>query len=156
MTTRTFPVEGMTCAACASTVENTAKKVEGVNQASVNLASEKLNVEIEENFNPERLEEAIDASGYKVLLPKQITKTFEVEGMTCASCASTIEKTAQKLTGMSEASVNLASEKMTVTFDPMALSVREISDAVHASGYEATPEREEAVQVDTSADEEKE
>lgn len=156
MTTRTFPVEGMTCAACASTVENTAKKVEGVNQASVNLASEKLNVEIEENFNPERLEEAIDASGYKVLLPKQITKTFEVEGMICASCASTIEKTAQKLTGMSEASVNLASEKMTVTFDPMALSVREISDAVHASGYEATPEREEAVQVDTSADEEKE
>lgn len=152
MSTQTFPIEGMTCASCAATVENTAEKVHGVKEASVNLASEKLKVETDDTFNSGELEQSIDASGYKVIMPENVKRTFEVDGMTCASCAQTVEKTAQKLKGMEKASVNLASEKMTVTYNPLELSVREISDAVHRSGYEAKPEREE--QMDVAQEEE--
>lgn len=156
MSTKTFPIEGMTCAACASTVENTAKKVSGVIHSSVNLASEKLKIEVDNSFKIEELEQQIDSNGYKVIVPQNVTKTFTIEGMTCASCASNVEKTASKLFGMEKASVNLASEKMTVVYNPLELSVRDISDAVHRSGYEAIPQQEEQVTLNEGTEEEKE
>lgn len=156
MSTKTFPIEGMTCAACASTVENTAKKVSGVIHSSVNLASEKLKIEVDNSFKIEELEQQIDSNGYKVIVPQNVTKTFTIEGMTCASCAANVEKTASKLFGMEKASVNLASEKMTVVYNPLELSVRDISDAVHRSGYEAIPQQEEQVTLNEGTEEEKE
>ncbi|SFC69255.1 Cu+-exporting ATPase [Alkalibacterium subtropicum] len=148
METKSYPIEGMTCASCASTVEKTAQKLAGVTDASVNLASEKLNIKVEEGaFDPEELERQIDATGYKMVMPQYVTKTFDIEGMTCASCSSTVEKTAVKLSGMEKASVNLASEKMSVTYNPLELSVRDISDAISRSGYKAVPKEEEQVEI---------
>ena len=46
----TLPITGMTCANCVATVERSIKKVEGVNQAVVNLSSERATVE----FNPDQ------------------------------------------------------------------------------------------------------
>lgn len=144
MNSKSYPIEGMTCASCASTVEKTAGKVTGVVEASVNLASEKLNLKVDQkSFDPESLEKEIDATGYTVVMPQMITKTFDIEGMTCASCSATVEKTASKLEGMEAASVNLASEKMSVTYNPLHLSVRDISDAISQSGYKAIPKEEE-------------
>ncbi len=57
MNSKSYPIEGMTCASCASTVEKTAGKVTGVVEASVNLASEKLNLKVDQkSFDPESLE----------------------------------------------------------------------------------------------------
>ena len=155
METKSYPIEGMTCASCASTVEKTAQNLTGVLEASVNLASEKLNIKVEEDsFDPKELEKQIDATGYTVVMPQYVTKTFDVEGMTCASCSSTVEKTAAKLNGMERASVNLASEKMSVTYNPLELSVRDISDAISGSGYKAIPKEED--QVDITGPDEKE
>lgn len=156
METKSYPIEGMTCASCAQTVEKTAQKLTGVTEASVNLASEKLNIKVEQGtFDPEELEKQIDATGYKVVMPQFVTKTFDVEGMTCASCSSTVEKTASKLSGMEKASVNLASEKMSVTYNPLELSVRDISDAISRTGYKAIPKEEEQVEITGSAETEK-
>ncbi|WP_161878406.1 heavy metal translocating P-type ATPase [Alkalibacterium sp. MB6] len=152
MTTKTYPIEGMTCAACASTVEKTARKVSGVLEASVNLASEKLNLEVETGFDPDVLQRQIDASGYTVVMPQFVKKTFYIEGMTCASCSATVEKVTGRLEGVEMASVNLAAEKMTVSYNPVQLSVREITDAVNKSGYKAIPQNEEQEEV-TSPDE---
>lgn len=154
MSTQTFPIEGMTCASCAQTVEKTAKKVNGVKKATVNLASEKLKIETDDSFTSDQLKMAIDKSGYTVVMPENVQKTFIIEGMTCASCAQTVEKTAQKVKGMESVSVNLASEKMTVTYNPLECSVREISDAIHESGYEARPEHEEAANMQVMEEEE--
>lgn len=160
MSTKSYPVEGMTCASCSATVEKTAGKIEGVKKATVNLASEKLTLEVDEaSFNPKTLEQQIDATGYTVVMPQMVTKTFDIEGMTCASCSATVEKTAGKLNGMETASVNLAAEKMTVTYNPLNLSVRDISDAINQTGYKAVPrgednEREEAVQEQEESKEE--
>ena len=144
MNTKSYAIEGMTCAACASNVERTAKKVSGVVEASVNLAADKLNLKIDETqFDAENLAQEIDASGYTVVMPQLVTRSFDVEGMTCASCSATVEKTAGKMDGMEKASVNLATEKLTVTYNPLTLSVRDIADAVSKSGYQAHLEQED-------------
>lgn len=68
--------------------------------------------------------------------------------MTCASCAQTIEKATHKLTGVNTSSVNLATEKMVVEYDPSRLNISDITQAVSDSGYEAHEERATADTVD--------
>src|SRR5512135_318686 len=61
--------------------------------------------------------------------------TLPVTGMTCANCAATIERNVRKLPGVSLANVNLASEKLTVAFDPALLDERGIIARVEKIGY---------------------
>ena len=60
-----------------------------------------------------------------------------LEGMTCASCATRIEKRLNKVEGVS-ATVNFASEQAAVTFDPGQVSVEDLIGAVEAAGYHAS------------------
>ena len=141
MENKSFAIEGMTCASCAQTVEKAAKKVRGVTQASVNLATEKLSIEYDEpTFSVENLQKAVDNSGYEMVTQEGTTQTFAIEGMTCASCAQTIEKAVGKLSGVDKASVNLATEKMQVSYNPSAISVSDVTGAVSNSGYAAVLE----------------
>lgn len=141
MENKSFAIEGMTCASCAQTVEKAAKKVRGVTQASVNLATEKLSIEYNEpTFSVENLQKAVDNSGYELIAQEGKTQTFAIEGMTCASCAQTIEKAVGKLSGVDKASVNLATEKMQVSYNPSAISVSDVYGAVSNSGYAAVLE----------------
>ena len=64
-------------------------------------------------------------------------ESFAVEGMTCSSCAQTVEKTAKHLAGVKDAAVNLATEKLVVQFNPGAVQAREIIEAVKEAGYSA-------------------
>ncbi|WP_034301894.1 heavy metal translocating P-type ATPase [Alkalibacterium sp. AK22] len=154
MSKQTYPVEGMTCASCSAMVEKTASKVEGVKQATVNLAAEKLTLEVDEAvFDPQTLEKQMDATGYQLVMPQMVTKTFDIEGMTCASCSATVEKTAGKLNGMESASVNLAAEKLTATYDPLTVSVRDIADAISQTGYKAVPRGEGKSQTEEGVQE---
>ncbi|HJH02143.1 MAG TPA: heavy metal translocating P-type ATPase [Aerococcus urinaeequi] len=144
MENKSFAIEGMTCASCAQTVEKAAKKVRGVTQASVNLATEKLSIEYNEpTFSVENLQKAVDNSGYELIAQEGTTQTFAIEGMTCASCAQTIEKAVGKLSGVDKASVNLATEKMQVSYNPSAISVSDVTGAVSNSGYAAVLETTE-------------
>src|SRR5216117_3815095 len=61
---------------------------------------------------------------------------LDLEGMTCAACAARIEKNLNKLKGV-EASVNLATEKATVRFEPKALDVGAIIQRIRDTGYDA-------------------
>ena len=144
MENKSFAIEGMTCASCAQTVEKAAKKVRGVTQASVNLATEKLSIEYDEpTFSVENLQKAVDNSGYEMVTQEGTTQTFAIEGMTCASCAQTIEKAVGKLSGVDKASVNLATEKMQVSYNASAISVSDVTGAVSNSGYAAVLETTE-------------
>lgn len=141
MENKVFSIDGMTCASCAQTVEKAAKKVHGVTKASVNLATEKLSIEYNEQiFSVENLQKAVDNSGYELIAQEGKTQTFAIEGMTCASCAQTIEKAVGKLSGVDKASVNLATEKMQVSYNPSAISVSDVTGAVSNSGYAAVLE----------------
>jgi P-type Cu+ transporter len=64
--------------------------------------------------------------------------TLELEGMTCAGCAGTIERRLNGLPGV-EASVNLATERAAVRYDEAAVSIDDLLDAVASAGYHASP-----------------
>ena len=53
-------------------------------------------------------------------LPRPVDLDLQVEGMTCASCVARVEKALLKVPGVTQASVNLATEKATVTAGAMA------------------------------------
>ncbi|MBV9603432.1 MAG: cation transporter, partial [Chloroflexi bacterium] len=61
--------------------------------------------------------------------------SFPVTGMTCASCVRRIEKALKKVDGVQEASVNLATEKAHVVFDPGATTFEAMHAAVQTAGY---------------------
>lgn len=148
MTQQVFNIDGMTCASCAQTVENSVAKLAGVQSSAVNLATEKLTVE----YNQASLKEtdiiqAVEDAGYHAASNSQ-NKTFNIEGMTCASCAQTVEKAVAKLPGINMASVNLATEKLVVAYDPYQLNPTDITAAVDASGYHAEEEVDSAEAVD--------
>ncbi|HLR02288.1 MAG TPA: heavy metal translocating P-type ATPase [Virgibacillus sp.] len=137
MAAKTYNIEGMTCASCVQTVEKATKKLPGVQESSVNLATEKLNISFDENILSEQdIQAAVDKAGYKMSTDVE-EKTFAVKGMTCASCVQTVEKATRKLDGVMSSNVNLATEKMTVNFDPAVVSVPDITQAVSHAGYEA-------------------
>nr|WP_330369374.1 heavy metal-associated domain-containing protein [Clostridioides mangenotii] len=135
-----YDIEGMTCASCALTIEKATSKLSGVSKASVNLATEKLNIQFDKNKISEKdIQKAVSDAGYKAIT-NVLHRVFTIEGMTCASCAQTIEKAVNKLEGISNVAVNLATEKMMVDFDPEALNVLDITKAVLDAGYSAKEE----------------
>ena len=151
-----FPVEGMTCASCVNRIERYLNKVEGVEAASVNLATESASVRYDPSaVRLEDLGKAVEAAGYEARLEqaegtddaqRSITLAFsapesrmfalDIEGMTCASCVNRIERYLNKLDGVTSANVNLATERATVTAEP-SVTVAQILGAVEAAGYDA-------------------
>ena len=92
-----LPVTGMTCASCAATIEKGLAKLPGVSRVNVNLASEKASIEYDSSrVDIKALMDTISNVGYGVAMEKT---TFSLGGMTCASCAATIEKALAKLPG---------------------------------------------------------
>ncbi len=67
------------------------------------------------------------------------TCTLDIGGMTCASCVRRVEKTLSRIDGVHSAEVNLATEVATVDFDPQTAALSELTAAVAAAGYTATP-----------------
>ncbi len=148
MSIKSFNVEGMTCASCAQTVEKAAQKLPGVETAAVNLATEKLSLNYDESVvSDEDISKVISDAGYK-LISNDVNKSLNIEGMTCSSCAQTVEKAVKNIPGVSLSNVNLATEKLTVAYNPETLNLSDITKAVADAGYEAHEEIDSANQVD--------
>ncbi|MDW8742527.1 heavy metal translocating P-type ATPase [Streptococcus suis] len=151
----TLPVQGMTCATCALTVEKAVEKLVGVEEASVNLATEKLSVSFDENLlSLSDIGQAVEKAGYG-MIRNLVTETYAIEGMTCASCAMTVEKALGKLAGVEEVAVNLATEKATITYDKDHLSPARILSAVEQAGYKAIKPEAKSQEKVTDRQEEK-
>ncbi|PEQ89838.1 copper-translocating P-type ATPase [Bacillus sp. AFS006103] len=143
----TLQITGMTCAACAVRIEKGLNKVEGVEAATVNLALERSSIKYDPAVtNLGALEKKVKDLGYDIVTEKA---EFDITGMTCAACATRIEKGLNKLNGVSKANVNLALEKATVEYNPSALSKNEIIQKVEALGYGARV-KDEAQQQETA------
>ncbi len=147
-------LEGMTCASCAMRIEKGLKKLPGVKDASVNLATEQATVTYDPSQTGlEQMVLKVDAVGYKAIplvmptpTPAPVEPeteshvTFNLEGMTCASCAMRIEKGLKKVPGVKHASVNFATEQATVMYDPSQSGIEQMVQKVEAVGYKATPQ----------------
>ncbi|HEY8466883.1 MAG TPA: heavy metal translocating P-type ATPase [Solirubrobacterales bacterium] len=77
---------------------------------------------------------------------------LDVQGMTCASCANRIERKLNKLEGV-EATVNFATERAAVSFDPRLVTPDDLVQTVEAAGYSATLPRTEREDADAGEDE---
>ncbi len=60
-----------------------------------------------------------------------------IEGMTCAACSRAVEKAIEKLDGVSEVSVNLATNKAKVQYDPDRIRLSQIKESIDKAGYKA-------------------
>jgi Cu+-exporting ATPase len=129
----------MTCAACAQRIEKTVRKLPGIHQAGVNLASEKLFVEYDESsLKLNDIKQAVAKIGYEVVeKSEQSTVTIPIGEMTCAACAQRVEKAIKKLDGVASVTVNFATEKASVTYDPHQLRLSAIRGAIEKAGYQA-------------------
>ena len=138
MESQVFSIRGMTCAACAQRIEKTVRKLSGIRQANVNLASEKLFVEYDAtNLEPATIKEAVARIGYEVMEhTTNSSVTIPIGDMTCAACAQRVEKAIGKLSGVVSASVNFATEKATVTYDPHQIRLSMIKEAIVKAGYQ--------------------
>ncbi|MCU0156011.1 heavy metal translocating P-type ATPase [Bacillus safensis] len=128
-----FQITGMTCAACAGRIEKGLNRLEGVEDASVNLALETSHIVYEtEQLTPDDLKRKVQSLGYDVVMEQA---EFDIEGMTCAACANRIEKKINRMDGVDHGSVNFALETLQVTYHPGQTSTNDIKDAVHSIGY---------------------
>ncbi|ERJ11245.1 heavy metal translocating P-type ATPase [Haloplasma contractile] len=133
---KTIQIEGMSCASCAQSIEKALNKTEGVHEAQVNFAAEKAYVQYDSSTVDEsKLVEVVRGTGYDVKEEQEKT-ILKIGGMTCASCAATVEKALKRTSGVKEVSVNIASEKGTIKYDPSKLSIEELKEVVHKTGYE--------------------
>lgn len=133
-----FKISGMTCANCARTIEKGLGKMEGVKSATVNFASEKLALELDPAMvTEEDILARIKDLGYAARSEDSEggKQQFKVSGMTCANCALNIEKKLKGTAGVNTASVNFASETVTVEFDPDVIALSDIFDRVKDAGY---------------------
>ncbi len=123
----------MTCASCSTRVERALKKLPGVNEASVNLASEQAAVSYDAGqLSPAQVLAAVENAGYGVISEHV---EFPVTGMTCASCSTRVERALQKLPGVIDVNVNLAAEHASVSFVPGEVGWTDLKAAVERAGY---------------------
>ena len=137
--TMTLAVDGMTCASCVARVERALRAVPGVTDASVNLATERAEITTRGGSDRSLLVAAIEDAGYSV--PAEPV-TLMIDGMTCASCVSRVERALLAVPGVTSAVVNLATERATIIGSVEAnLLVKAVEDA----GYDARPAQRSAL-----------
>jgi len=132
--TASFGLTGMTCASCAQTISESLSGLDGVDKADVNLATEKATVTYDPSkVNIDEMKKAVVDAGYDVIINEV---TLSIGGMSCASCSSTVEEAVGELDGVLSAVVNLATEKLTVRYDPQRVRVPQMKKAITDAGYE--------------------
>lgn len=128
-----LPIEGMTCSSCVRRVEKALLAVDGVSDATVNLATEKASIALKSGASLQHVLASVDKAGYHI--PTK-TWTLQVKEMSCASCVGRVEKTFLAVPGVLSASVNLATEKAQITA-LAGLELLSLLAAAKKAGYPA-------------------
>lgn len=119
-------LEGLDCANCATKIEEQVKKVEGVSSASLNFVTKILTINMDSNGNQEdvlsQANQIINKLEPDVIikdkaLSRKEKKVLLLIGLDCANCATKIEKEVNSLDGVSSATVDFVSRKLTIEVD---------------------------------------
>ncbi len=140
LTHTSFPVHGMTCAACVNHVERALTATPGVAKASVNFATETATVAFDSTVTTsELLTHTVKEAGYEI--PVQ-SHTVKIGGMSCASCVSHVEKALRSIPEVLSADVNLATHtaKFSTWTDGIANAV--VQQKITNAGYTIIPDSE--------------
>lgn len=129
----TLPITGMTCAMCVKNVERTLNKANGVDDVAVNLATERATISYDtDKLKTIDLVEKVEKSGYGVATAQV---DLPITGMTCAMCEKNVNRALKRPDGVLDVTVNLATEKATVTYLPGVVRRNDLVQAVEKAGY---------------------
>src|SRR5512144_1950171 len=139
-----LPITGMSCASCAAHVQEGLSALDGVSSASVNFAAEKATVIYDKSkVAVDNFVRIVKDLGYGVSVSKII---LPVKGVTCASCVEAVRRTLSSLDGVISASVNFATEQVTIEYFPSQVGVRDFRKAIREAGYDIVePEKGEDI-----------
>ncbi|XP_074572006.1 copper-transporting ATPase HMA5-like [Curcuma longa] len=142
-----FSVVGMTCAACAGSVEKAVKRLPGIHDAAVDVLNDRAQVIFYPAFvSEDRIRETIEDVGFAAALLKEeilmkerssLTCRLRVKGMTCTSCSTTVESALRAVAGVQKAIVALATEEAEIRYDPTIVSTNQLMETVEDAGFEA-------------------
>ncbi|MZG30376.1 MAG: copper-translocating P-type ATPase [Nitrospinae bacterium] len=142
----TLPVKGMSCASCSARIEKKVGEMEGVVSAHVNFAAEVASIDFDpQKISADQFPTAIEKLGFEV--PRQ-SKTYPVEGMTCASCVSRVEKKLSSIQGVHSVDVNLASEQVLIDYIPALVDFESLRLALEETGYRLLQKKSEGNPVE--------
>jgi P-type Cu+ transporter len=142
-------IGGMSCINCARSIEKALKKLNGITQATINLAAEKALID----YNPDvvdqkTIEDTITEVGYQVIHDKL---SIQVGGMTCVNCAKTIEKALNAKEGVYNATVNFAAERVIVEYNANQISLPSIKKTIQDVGYEVVEQQKDVEDAENKA-----
>src|SRR6266542_3968402 len=148
----TLPVTGMTCASCVRRVERALSKVDGVESASVNLATERAQVRFATGRVPMPiLKAAVEKAGYGVRTDRS---TLSVKGLTDAADAARVERALAAPEAVESVSVNLAAGNAVVKHVPGGVGSTELRRAFAGVGYELAAQSTEEAALGATYDRE--
>ncbi|MCC0638769.1 MULTISPECIES: heavy metal translocating P-type ATPase [unclassified Clostridioides] len=145
-----YKITGMTCAACSKAVERVTKKLDGVYDQSVNIATEKLKIEYDNSkVSFDDIKQVVEKAGYGIIKEESNKKIdMKIDGMTCAACAKAVERVVKKLDGVESISVNIATDKANIDYNPSKVKLSQIKAAIEKAGYKPIEEVKNKVDVD--------
>ncbi|KAK6137447.1 hypothetical protein DH2020_028804 [Rehmannia glutinosa] len=140
-----FSVAGMTCSACAASVEKAVKRLPGIKDAAVDVLNHRAQVTFCPAFvNEEKIREAIEDAGFQAkLITEEITNErstqvcrIRIQGLNCISCSMTLEYYLSSMHGVQKALVTLSSEHVDIHYDPKIVAYNQILEAIEDIGFE--------------------
>ncbi|WP_458189745.1 heavy metal translocating P-type ATPase [Haladaptatus sp. NG-WS-4] len=140
MTEKTqLEIRGMSCANCSGTVSEALGGLDGVREANVNFATDEGTVE----YDPHEVSlgdiyATIEDAGYE---PVRARTTIGISDMSCANCAEASEEALERVPGVVAAEVNFATDEASIEYNPAAVGIGDMYDAIEKAGY--TPVRED-------------
>jgi len=130
---------GISDSSCKNAIEKAVMQLPGVEKASVNSAKKKLYITHDRNLTSIRtISKTIEDVGYKVGEISPLREiVIPIGGMTCTSCAATVERSISKVPGVAEVSINLITEKALIRYDASKVRISQIRASIDYAGYQA-------------------
>ncbi|MDO4588510.1 MAG: heavy metal translocating P-type ATPase [Fusobacterium sp.] len=144
-----YQLGGVSCQVCVSKIERKLKKLEGTEEATVNLSTEKLTIEYDENILKEdTIISTVKKLGYEIEEIEDLKEVeLDIDGISCQMCVSKIERKISKLDGVKSIVVNLANSRGKIVYDSEKIKLSEILQKIEKLGYKGTKHNEIAESI---------
>ena len=128
-----IPIHGMSCASCVSKIESGLSKLSGVEEVSVNFATQQATILYDPDIiTVDRVIKQIRELGYEAAVEEAV---LPIQGMSCASCVQRIERALLETPGVVAASVNFAVQRATVSYLASVARPADLRKAIEDAGY---------------------